>query len=89
MCVPPNPSESDLFVVLDEEEEHHILPEMLNSQVEWEGGVCLEHVIQQRSTELRKVAGVQVVLQEIRRAFHLTQITFKALERDLLPIQLS
>ena len=54
----------DLRVVLDEEQEDHVLPLVLDGQVQ--GVVCmgLEHVIEQRSTELSKVLGVQIILQE-------------------------
>ncbi len=38
-------SRADLCVVLDEVEEDHVLPEMLDGQVEGEGGVRLEHVV--------------------------------------------
>lgn len=53
---------ADLCVVLDEEEEDDILPEVVDGEVEGEGGVCLEHVVQQGCTQLGKVTRVQVVL---------------------------
>ncbi len=52
----------DLCVVLNEEEEDHVLPEVLDGQVEGEGGASLEHVIEQRGTQLCKITCVQVVL---------------------------
>ena len=55
--------ETDLGVVLDEEEEDDIFPEVLDGQVQGEVAMGLEHVIQQGGTQLRKVTRVQVVLK--------------------------
>ena len=54
----------DLRVVLNEEQEDHVLPLVLDGQVQGVVRVGLEHVVEQRSTELSKVFGVQIILQE-------------------------
>ena len=48
--------------MFNEEEEHNVLTQVLDGQVEGESRVCLEHVIQQRGTQLSKVSCVQVAL---------------------------
>jgi hypothetical protein len=55
-------SEANLRVVLDEEEEHHILAKVLDGQVERVLCAGLEHVVQQWGTQVRKVPRVQIVL---------------------------
>ena len=37
---------TNLSIVFNEEEEHDVLTQVLDGQVEGEGRVCLEHVIQ-------------------------------------------
>lgn len=51
-----------LCIVLYEEEEDYILPQVLNGKMERVGGVGLEHIVQKGGAELSKVTGVQVVL---------------------------
>ena len=48
--------------MFNEEEEYNVFTQVLDGQVEGEGRVCLEHVIQQRGTQLSKVSCVQVAL---------------------------
>ena len=57
MCSPHLCSE------FNEEEKDHILPLVLYGQVEGIFRVSLEHVIEQRSTELSKVTRVQITLR--------------------------
>ena len=54
--------ETDLRVVLNEEEKHHIFSEMLDGQVQRVLGVGLEHVIQQWSTQVCEIPRVEIVL---------------------------
>ena len=53
---------TDLRVVLYEEEEDDVLSLVLNGQVQGEVAVGLEHVVEQRSTQVSKVPRVEVVL---------------------------
>ena len=55
-------SETDLCIVFDEKKEDHILSQVLDGQVQ--GVVCvgLEHVIEQRGTQISKVPCVEIVL---------------------------
>ena len=53
---------SHLYIELDEEEKDNVLPLVLDGQVEGELRVSLEHVIEQRGTQLSKVTCVQVTL---------------------------
>ena len=54
--------EANLRIVLDEEEEHHILAKVLDGQVERVLCAGLEHVVQQWGTQVCKVPRVQIVL---------------------------
>ena len=53
---------SHLCIELDEEEKDNVLPLVLDGQVKGELRVSLEHVIEQRGTQLSKVTRVQVTL---------------------------
>ena len=54
--------ETDLCIVLNEDEEDNILPQVLDGQVEREVCVRLEHVIQQGGAQFGKVTRVEVAL---------------------------
>ena len=54
--------EANLGVVLDEEEEDHVLSKVLDGQVQGELRVGLEHVVEQGGAQLCKVARVEVAL---------------------------
>ena len=57
-----NQHKTDLCIVFNEKEEDDVLSHMLDGQVQ--GVVCvgLEHVIEQRGTQISKIPRVEVVL---------------------------
>ena len=54
-------------VVFDEEEEHHVLPDVLDGQMQGVVRVRLEHVVQEGGTQLSKVTRVELVLTKEER----------------------
>ena len=54
-----------LRIVLNEEQEHYILPEVLDGQVERMVCVRFEHLVQQRCCQLSKITSIEVSLQHV------------------------